>query len=220
MVKRILFASLKNALILHSEMNNNDESPKEATLNKKRFMYLNEANDWLLNSLRVMALGAKEVLLVQIRKQMGENEPMQDHLVEAQRLWIFEKSSGEDCVDFLRNVSEALNYAVEHERQAAGIGLTEEETMVMDMLFGFVNNTFSPEYVEAAKKIVPEIKKMVPLSYGPRNDENKLKFQRAAGKKIAEICKSLNVNVSFEGQWTITEGYVMNWLERIYDESK
>ena len=63
-------------------------------------MYLNEANDGLLNSLRAMALGAKEVLLVQIRKQMGENEPMQDHLVEAQRHWIFEKSSGQDCIEF------------------------------------------------------------------------------------------------------------------------
>ena len=181
-------------------------------------MYLNEANNWLLNSLRAMALGAKEILSVQIRKQMGENEPMQDFLVDSQRHWIFEKSSGKDCAEFLKSVTETLSYAVEHERLAIENGLSEEEVMVMDILFGFVSNNFIPEYVEAAKKIVPEIKEMNPLSFGPRNKENRLKFQRAAGAKIAEICKSLNVDVSFDGQWTITEGYVMSWLERIYDE--
>ena len=178
-----------------------------------------EANNWLLNSLRAMALGAKEVLTNQIRKQIGVNEPMQDFLVESQRRWIFEKSSGKDCAEFLKNVTETLSYAVEHERQAAGIGLTEEETMVMDMLFGFVCNSFFPEYVEAAKKVVPAVRAMNPLSFGEHNKENREKFQRAAGEKIAEICKSLNVSVSFDGEWTITEGYVMSWLERIYNET-
>lgn len=183
-------------------------------------MNLNEANNWLLNSLRAMAMGTKEVLMVQIHKQMGENEPMQDYLVDAQRHWIFEKSSGKDCAEFLKSVTETLSYAVEHERLAIVNGLSEEDMMVMDMLYGYVNNAFNPEYVEAAKRIVPEIKGMDTLSFGEHNKENRLKFQRAAGEKIAEICKSLNVNVSFDGQWTITEGYVMNWLERIYDESK
>ena len=183
-------------------------------------MYLQEANNWLLNSLRAMALGTKEILQVQIRKQMGENEPMQDFLVESQRRWIFEKSRGEDCAEFLKNVTETLNYAVEHERLAIANGLNEEEMMVMDILWGFVSNNFVPEYVEAAKQIVAEVKEIDPKSFGPRNDENKLRFQRAAGEMIAEICKSLNVDVSFDGEWTITEGYVMNWLGRIYDESK
>lgn len=178
-----------------------------------------EANNWLLNSLRAMALGAKEVLTNQIRKQIGVNEPMQDFLVESQRRWIFEKSSGKDCAEFLKNVTSTLDYAVEHERLAAKNGLSEEELMVMDILFGYVINAFIPEYVEAAKKIVPEVKKINPRSFGEFNDENKLKFQRAAGKKIAEICKSLNISVSFDGKWTITEGYVMSWLERIYNET-
>lgn len=183
-------------------------------------MNLNEANNWLLNSLRAMAMGTKEVLMVQIHKQMGENEPMQDYLVDAQRHWIFEKSSGKDCADFLSSVNYTLSYAAEHERQAAGIGLTEEETMVMDMLFGFVCNSFFPEYVEAAKKVVPAVRAMNPLSFGKHCKENREKFQRAAGEKIAEICKSLNINFSLEGHWTISEGYIMSWLERIYDESK
>ena len=177
-----------------------------------------EANNWLLNSLRAMALGAKEILTNQIRKQIGENDPMQDYLAESQRRWIFEESSGKDCAEFLKNVTSTLSYAVEHERLAAKNGLSEDELMVMDILFGFVSNAFVPEYVEAAKKIVPEVKRINPRSFGAFNDENKLKFQRAAGKKIAEICKSLNVRVSFDGQWTITEGYIMSWLERIYNE--
>ena len=120
-------------------------------------MYLQEANNWLLNSLRAMALGAKEILQVQIRKQM----------VESQRRWIFEKSRGEDCAEFLKNVTETLNYAVEHERLAIANGLNEEEVMVMDILWGFVSNNFVPEYVEAAKQIVAEVKEIDPKSFGP-----------------------------------------------------
>jgi len=177
-------------------------------------MYLEEALMALRLELSSLCMLMESVRQEQIDKVAGEYLPMQDHLAECTyasnpRLeWSVEES-----LEYLGRLYKGLKESLEHGRLAEkkGLSLDFEVAIIADMLWGSIYNNYPDYLLACAREVWEKVQKMPPPKV-KITDKKRLKWQRAVMKEVAKICDKHGVDLPIDGEWTIQEGYMMEWL--------
>ena len=183
-------------------------------------MYLGEALMALRQGLSSLCVLMESVRQEQIEKVAGDYLPMQDHLAECtyastpQLEWSVEES-----LEYLGRLYKGLKESFDHGQLAAKKGLDWEfeVAIIADMLWGSIYNNYPDYLLACAREVWEKVQKMPPPKV-KITDKKRLKWQRAVMKEVAKICDKHGVDLPIGGEWTIQEGYMMEWLLKQYFE--
>lgn len=183
-------------------------------------MYLHEALKTMRMGLVSQCMLLEEVRRKEVYKVMGEYPPMQDFLAECTCAWIPDLEwDVEKCLKYLERVHNGLSHAFLHGQLAISKGLEKdfEVAKIADMLWGGVYNNYPDNLVSCAKEVKELVKKMTPKEARKDKDE-RLEWQRKVIKEIKTVCDKYDIYFPIYGEWTIQEGYMMEWLKGVYDD--
>ena len=187
-------------------------------------MYLDVAVKTIEMNIRSLCMMLDVVRKEQLNKVAADDWlPMQDHFAECvPGLPIHESSSVKSCLEYLKTLYKGLKDALEHYKSAneKDLILEPDVIQIVDMLWGYIGHGFPDDYVACARECYEAYKKLPPDPTEEKNDENQLKWARQVMTAFEPIIKKHDVNLDFEGEWTLNEGYLMEWLRRKYDEMK
>lgn len=147
--------------------------------------------------------------------------PMQDHLAQCVPCkTMYLDSSVKDCLEYLDKLYTGLKRAEEHESLAYKMDLMthSEVACIADMLWGDIWNQYPKNYVACAKECYKTYERLQPKYRGVKSDKKRLEWQREVMTEIDKICKKHKVNFTIDGEWTLSEGYLMEWLCRKYEQ--
>jgi hypothetical protein len=94
----------------------------------------------------------------------------------------------------------------------------DDVVYIVDMLRGFIGHGFPDNYVACAKECYRVYERLKPKYRGIKSDKRRLEWQREVMTEIDKLCKKHKVKFSIDGEWTLSEGYLMDWLGRKYLE--
>ena len=185
-------------------------------------MYLIEAVKTIEMNLRSTCMMLEVVRNQQLDRAI-ENDwlPMQDHLaqcVPGNTMWL--NSSVKDCVEYLERVYDGLKRAEEHVSLAYKMNLMlhPEVAYIADMLWSDICNKYPNNYVACAKECYKVYEQLKPKYGGVKSDKFRLEWQREMMMEFDKICKKHKVKFTIHGEWSLSEGYLMDWLGRKYYE--
>jgi hypothetical protein len=185
-------------------------------------MYLNDAIKTIEMTLRSTCMMLEVVRNEQIDKAVFyDHLPLQDHFAQCvPPMTMYEDSSGEECLEYLGHFYKGLKEAREHEITAYRKGVMQEPNVVyiVDMLRGFIGHGFPDNYVACAKECYRVYERLKPKYRGIKSDKRRLEWQREVMTEIDKLCKKHKVKFTIDGEWTLSEGYLMDWLGRKYLE--
>ena len=187
-------------------------------------MYLNVAIKTMEMNIRSLCMMLEVVRKEQLNKVVADDWlPMQDHFAECVPAFrIHENSSVDSCLEYLKELYKGMKQALKHYELACEKDLILEPDVIqiVDMFWGFIGHPFLDNYVACARECYGAYMKMLPDPKEEKNDENQLKWARKVMAAFEPIIKKHDVKLDFDGEWTLNEGYLMEWLRRKYDEMK
>jgi len=183
-------------------------------------MYLDEAIKVIEMNLRSTCMMLETVKHNQIDKAIDYDWlPMQDHLAQSvYGVHICQESSVEDCLKYLGQLYKGLTQAWNHYQKGNRVlgDLACDEAHMIDMLYGFIGHQFNEEYVACARELV-EAYKQTPIDPDEeQNDENAYKWRRKVLDNFCDILKKHDIDITENGEWSIREAYLVEWLDRKY----
>ena len=185
-------------------------------------MYLDDAIRTIEMTLRSTCMMLEVVRNEQIDKAICyDHLPLQDHFAQCvPPKTMYEGSSIEECLEYLRRFYKGLKEAREHEIIAYRKGVMHEPDVVYitDMLRGFIGHGFPDNYVACAKECYAVYERLQPKYRGVKSDKKRLEWQREVMTEIDKICRKHKVKFTIDGEWTLSEGYLMEWLCRKYEQ--
>ena len=183
-------------------------------------MYLSEAIKAMEMNLRSTCMMLETVRHNQIDKAVDYDWlPMQDHLAQCVHgVHICQESSVEDCLEYLEQLYKGLTKAWDHyEKGNRVLGVLEcEEAYMIDMLYGFIGHQFNEDYVNCARECVKAYNQTPINPNEVKNDENAYAWRRKVLDKFCAILKKYDIDITENGEWSIREGYLVEWLDRKY----
>ena len=178
-----------------------------------------EAKELLENSVRCVAMAMEQIRHRMIDHVMERNEPMQDHLALCiPTITISEESSVEDCLKYLGQLYKGLTKAMAHYKKGNRIvGDVDCDVVYMvDMLYGLIGHQFNEDYVNCARECVKAYNQTPIDPNEEKNDENARIWRRKVLDKFGVILKKYDIDITEKGEWSIREGYLVEWLDRKY----
>ena len=147
--------------------------------------------------------------------------PMQDHLAQCVPCkTMYFDSSVKECLEYLEQLYKGLTRAEEHVSLAykKDLMMHSEVAYIADMLWGDIINEYPNNYVACAKDCYRVYERLQPKYRGKKSDKMRLEWQREVMTEIDKICKKHKVKFTIDGEWTLSEGYLMEWLGRKYEQ--
>ena len=185
-------------------------------------MYLDDAINTIKMNLRSTCMMLEVVRNEQLDKAIYyDHLPMQDHLAQCvPTKTIYEESSIEDCLEYLGQLYKGLKEASDHVKRAYNITPISQPEVAdfVDMLWGFIGHKFPDNYVACAKECCGVYERLQPKYRGVKSDKKRQEWQREVMIEIDKICKKHKVKFTIDGEWTLSEGYLMEWLCRKYEQ--
>lgn len=183
-------------------------------------MFLDEALKTMRMGLVSQCMMLEEVRRREVFKVMGEYPPMQDHLADCTLNETPDLEwDVEDCLTYLEYLHNGFRQAFLHGQLATKKGLDKDfdVAIIADMLWGGINHNYPDNLVNCAKEVNELIKKMKPKVAKQVNDY-RLGWQRKVIQEIKNICEKYEVDFPIYDEYTIQEGYMMEWLKGIYED--
>ena len=183
-------------------------------------MYLSEAIKAMEMNLRSTCMMLEAVRNNQVDKAIDYDWlPMQDHLALCiPTITISEESSVEDCLKYLGQLYKGLTKAMAHYKKGNRIvGDVDCDVVYMvDMLYGLIGHRFNEDYVNCARECVKAYNQTPIDPNEEKNDENARIWRRKVLDKFGVILKKYDIDITEKGEWSIREGYLVEWLDRKY----
>ena len=183
-------------------------------------MYLSDAIKSIEMNLRSTCMMLEAVRNNQVEKAVEYDWlPMQDHLAQCVTTGtIYDRSSVEDCLEYLGQLYKGLSEAMKHYKNGwHKVGMTEPEvTHMTDMLYGFIGHSFADNYVSCARECIKAYEHTPIDPDEEKNDANFNKWRRTVLDKFDAILKRHEIDITNNGEWSIREAYLVEWLGRKY----
>lgn len=183
-------------------------------------MYLDEVLKTLRMGLVSQCMMLEVVLDKEIDKVAGEYLPMQDHLAEC--TWAKHPNLNwgvKECLDYLEKLYGGLSQAFIHGQLAKskGLGPDFEIAKIADMLWGSIYNEYPDDLVNCAKEVRDKVKEMTPKK-AKNTSEACFEWKKKVLKEIKKICDKYEIDFPIYREWTIQEGYIVEWLNDIFED--
>ena len=182
-------------------------------------MYLEEALISMRMALISQCMMLEEVRQKEVEKVAGDYSPMQDHLAEC--TWAKQPNLNWDvkeCLDYLEKLFGGLSQAFIHGQLAKskGLGHDFEIAKIADMLWGNIYNNYPDDLVNCAKEVRDKVKEMTPKK-AKNTSEACFEWKKKVLKEIKRICDKYDIDFPIYREWTIQEGYIVEWLNDTYE---
>ena len=183
-------------------------------------MYLNDAIKSMEMNLRSTCMMLEVVRHNQIDKAVEYDWlPMQDHLVQCVTPnTMYDGTSIKDCLQYMEQLYKGLTKAMQHYKNSWNkVRMNEPEvTYMTDMLYGFIGHSFADNYVSCARECIKAYEQTPIDPDEEKNDANFNKWRRTVLDKFDAILKRHEIDITNNGEWSIREGYLVEWLGRKY----
>ena len=167
---------------------------------------------------RVAALVARIMLEREYDRVVAHFDAAQDYYAEHCHSGSLNVQQTEQCETFVTSVLDAIATVLSHQQRGRELGLDDDGLEVVDALWGWMPHDYDADCVAATREICEAAEAAMPAPTVIRSRKGFAQFQQPVMQQMEAIARKHDLDIDLTDKYSITMGYLTDWLYRKYME--